>query len=185
MSACDVPQVGDMQEKCEATKARLEQQQGLLLQRKDMLRQIVEEKAFKYQAKKAQLKENNVQVGEGVQGHLGLLQDSLQDSDEKEFKFLRPRKVASSMLVWLLHKTRTYVSSYFYSDVTHCDTLLHSQSTLEKMESKLRNVHANIFQISDAIKTKESETNYKKLALDIHQLTEELNNSVMRTLVTA
>lgn len=58
----------------------------------------------------------------------------------------------------------------------------HTQSTLEKLEAKLRSKHADIFQMTDTIKTKESETNYKKLALDISQLTEELNNQVIKSL---
>eukprot|EP00983_Pelagomonas_calceolata_P071942 1151457-Pelagomonas_calceolata.AAC.7 len=53
--------VEEMRTKAEANKARLEQQQVKLLQRKDMLRQIVGEKTVKYQAKKAQLQENAYQ----------------------------------------------------------------------------------------------------------------------------
>eukprot|EP00200_Dunaliella_tertiolecta_P010673 CAMPEP_0202381376 /NCGR_PEP_ID=MMETSP1127-20130417/35240_1 /ASSEMBLY_ACC=CAM_ASM_000462 /TAXON_ID=3047 /ORGANISM="Dunaliella tertiolecta, Strain CCMP1320" /LENGTH=623 /DNA_ID=CAMNT_0048980319 /DNA_START=178 /DNA_END=2049 /DNA_ORIENTATION=+ len=109
--------VEEMRTKAEANKARLEQQQVKLLQRKDMLRQIVGEKTVKYQAKKAQLQENAYQVN------------------------------------------------------------------LEKLENKLRNLHTNIFQMTDTIKTKESETNYKGLALNIAQLTEELNNSVKRAMI--
>ncbi|KAF5830861.1 hypothetical protein DUNSADRAFT_13941 [Dunaliella salina] len=109
--------VEEMRTKAEANKARLEQQQAKLLQRKDMLRQIVAEKTVKYQAKKAQLQENAYQVN------------------------------------------------------------------LEKSENKLRKLHADIFQMTDTIKTKESETNYKGLALNIAQLTEELNNNVKRAMV--
>lgn len=56
------------------------------------------------------------------------------------------------------------------------------QITLEKLESKLRNLHTSLFQTMDSIKTKESETNYKGLSLSISQLTEELNNGVKRSL---
>lgn len=56
------------------------------------------------------------------------------------------------------------------------------QIAIEKMEQKLRTLHTNIYQIQDFVKTKESETNYKALALNITQLSEEVNNSVKRAI---
>lgn len=54
--------VGDVREKAEATRERLEAMKADLLQRKDVLRVLVAEKAVKLQAKKAQLQENNLQI---------------------------------------------------------------------------------------------------------------------------
>ena len=68
-------QVGDMRAKAEETRQRLEKMKAGLIKRKDLLRVIVAEKALKHQAKKAQLQENNVQVGGGTVSYLGLLQD--------------------------------------------------------------------------------------------------------------
>jgi len=101
--------VGDMRQKAEQTRARLEGLRVALLRRKDLLRVIVAEKALKHQAKKAQLQENNLQI------------------------------------------------------------------TLEKMEQKLRQLNQNAYQMSDFIKTKESETNYKSMAMNISGLADELN----------
>jgi len=50
------------------------------------------------------------------------------------------------------------------------------------MESKLRSLHSSIYSVTDAIRTKESETNYKGLALNIQQLAEDLNNAIKRSL---
>lgn len=52
-----------MRQKAEAKKARLEQQRVKLHQRKDLLREIVNEKELKYKARRGQLAENNLQVG--------------------------------------------------------------------------------------------------------------------------
>ncbi len=54
------------------------------------------------------------------------------------------------------------------------------QISLEKMEQKLRQVTQTSFTMSDAIKTKESETNYKGLAISISDFTDELNG-LMKT----
>lgn len=54
-----------MRTKAEEARARLEALRSSLLKRKDLLRIIVAEKAVKHQAKKAQLQENNLQVGTG------------------------------------------------------------------------------------------------------------------------
>ncbi len=54
--------VGDVREKAEETRSRLERMRASLLKRKDLLRVIVAEKALKHQAKKAQLQENNLQA---------------------------------------------------------------------------------------------------------------------------
>jgi hypothetical protein len=48
------------------------------------------------------------------------------------------------------------------------------------MEQKLRQVTQASFTMSDAIKTKESETNYKGLALNISDFADELNG-LMKT----
>ncbi|GAX82423.1 hypothetical protein CEUSTIGMA_g9851.t1 [Chlamydomonas eustigma] len=106
--------VGDLREKAEDTRARLDKMKASLLKRKDLLKVMVAEKALKHQAKKAQLQENNLQI------------------------------------------------------------------SLEKMEQKLRQVSQNSYTISEAIKAKESETNYKGLSLSISDFTEELN-TLMKT----
>jgi hypothetical protein len=55
-----------MRVKAEETRQRLEVLQVELRKRKDLLRVNVSEKSLKNQAKKAQLQENNLQVGGGV-----------------------------------------------------------------------------------------------------------------------
>lgn len=62
----DDMQVGDMRQKAEEARAKLEALRASLLKRKDLLHIIVAEKAVKYQAKKAQLQESNLQVGRGL-----------------------------------------------------------------------------------------------------------------------
>ena len=52
------------------------------------------------------------------------------------------------------------------------------QASLEKIEQKLRTVQATSFTMSEAIKAKESETNYKLLSFGIVNLAEELNSLV-------
>lgn len=52
------------------------------------------------------------------------------------------------------------------------------QATLERIEQKLRTVQATSFTMSEAIKAKESETNYKLLSFGIVNLAEELNGLV-------
>lgn len=64
----DDMQVGDMRQKAEEARAKLEALRASLLKRKDLLRIIVAEKAVKYQAKKAQLQESNLQVGHAGAG---------------------------------------------------------------------------------------------------------------------
>ena len=49
------------------------------------------------------------------------------------------------------------------------------QVSLEKVEQKLRQVTQTTYAMSDFIKTKESETNYKGLALNISGFVDELN----------
>lgn len=52
-----------MREKAETTRTRLESLRASLVKRRELLRVTVAEKALRHQAKKAQLQENNVQVG--------------------------------------------------------------------------------------------------------------------------
>ena len=47
--------------------------------------------------------------------------------------------------------------------------------TLDKLEQKLRTINSNNYQMADFIKTKESETNCKSLAMSITHLSEEIN----------
>eukprot|EP00798_Chlamydomonas_sp_ICE-L_P011197 gene11197-18814_t len=103
---------GDLKEKSEKARVRLEDQKVLLARRKDLLRGVVSDKALKNQAKKGQLQENNLQIA------------------------------------------------------------------LEKMELKLKQLHSNIFSMTDFIRTKESETNYKTMAIAISQFADELNTLV-------
>ena len=49
------------------------------------------------------------------------------------------------------------------------------QVSLEKVEQKLRQVTQTTYTMSDYIKTKESETNYKGLAMNISSFVDELN----------
>jgi hypothetical protein len=49
------------------------------------------------------------------------------------------------------------------------------QISLEKVEQKLRQVTQTTFTMSDFIKTRESETNYKGLAMNISSFVDELN----------
>lgn len=49
------------------------------------------------------------------------------------------------------------------------------QVSLEKMEQKLRQVLQTSYTMSDFIKTRESETNYKGLAMNINSFADELN----------
>lgn len=104
--------VGDLKEKSEQQRVRLEELKVDLLKRKDLLRSVVSDKALKNQAKKAQLQENNLQI------------------------------------------------------------------SLEKMEQKLRQVSSNVYAMTDFIRTKESETNYKTMAIAIGQMADELNGFV-------
>eukprot|EP00798_Chlamydomonas_sp_ICE-L_P011195 gene11195-18812_t len=108
----DKIKVGDLKEKSEKARVRLEDQKVLLARRKDLLRGVVSDKALKNQAKKGQLQENNLQIA------------------------------------------------------------------LEKMELKLKQLHSNIFSMTDFIRTKESETNYKTMAIAISQFADELNTLV-------
>lgn len=72
--------------------------------------------------------------------------------------------------------------------LVHQNPLLHAlspplpQVALEKMEQKLRTLHTNIFQMAEFIRSKESETNYKSMALNIQQLADEVNNAVKRAI---
>ncbi len=72
-------QTGDLQQKAEVTRARLEALKGVLARRKDLLRSTAAEKALKHQAKRAQLQENNLYVSakgerdvDGREGHPAL-----------------------------------------------------------------------------------------------------------------
>lgn len=51
---------------------------------------------------------------------------------------------------------------------------------LEKEEQKLRRLLAEQYEKDDFIKTKESETNYKSLSLQLGQMVDELNAAVKR-----
>jgi len=101
--------VGDVREKAEAARERLEAMKATLLKRKDVLRLVVADKAVRQQAKKAQLQENNLNIA------------------------------------------------------------------LETMEQKLRNLLSASHATSEFIRTKESEANYKGLAMAIGQFADELN----------
>jgi hypothetical protein len=57
-----------MRQKAEETRQRLEVLQVELRRRKDLLRVSVSERSLKNQAKKAQLQENNLQVGRPIRG---------------------------------------------------------------------------------------------------------------------
>jgi hypothetical protein len=57
------------------------------------------------------------------------------------------------------------------------------QIAIEKLENKLRGLHSNIFELSESIRTKESETNYKGLVLNIQKLADDLNNNVKRVVL--
>ncbi|MEW5313546.1 MAG: hypothetical protein WDW38_005106 [Sanguina aurantia] len=57
-----------------------------------------------------------------------------------------------------------------------------TQISLEKLETKLRTATSNIYSMDDFIKDKESETNYKSLAVNIMSLADELNGTVKRAI---
>ncbi|KAJ9521037.1 hypothetical protein QJQ45_022755, partial [Haematococcus lacustris] len=52
------------------------------------------------------------------------------------------------------------------------------QIAIDKMEHKLITLHTGIYQMSDFVRTKESETNYKVLAHSVTQLADEVNGLV-------
>lgn len=58
-------QVEDIQRKANAARERMEGLRSVLLKRKDLLRSIVAERGLKFQAKRAQLQDHNLQVGTG------------------------------------------------------------------------------------------------------------------------
>jgi len=104
--------VGDLREKAEATRSRLEVSKVALAGRRDLLRTTAAEKTLKHQARRGQLQENTVQIA------------------------------------------------------------------IDKLEGKLRSLNTNVYTMSEFIRHKESETNYKVLAHTIAQLAEEVNTSV-------
>ncbi len=52
---------------------------------------------------------------------------------------------------------------------------------LEKMEAKLKQLSAGVFEMDEFIKAKESETNYRQLASNISTLVDELNQHVRKS----
>lgn len=107
--------VEDIQRKAQLARERMELLRSVLLKRKDLLRSIVAEKGLKFQAKRAQLQDHNLQV------------------------------------------------------------------QLEKMEAKLKQLSAGVFEMDEFIKAKESETNYRQLASNISTLVDELNQHVRKS----
>lgn len=57
------------------------------------------------------------------------------------------------------------------------------QVQLEKMEAKLKNLSAGVFEMDEFIKAKESETNYRQLASNIAALVDDLNVHVKKAVV--
>ncbi|KAG2495583.1 hypothetical protein HYH03_006183 [Edaphochlamys debaryana] len=106
--------VEDIQRKATLARERMELLRSVLLKRKDLLRSTVAEKGLKFQAKRAQLQDHNLQV------------------------------------------------------------------QLEKMEAKLKNLNAGVFEMMDFVKAKEAETNYRQLANNISTLVDELNGFVKK-----
>lgn len=107
-------QIAEVKRKAEVQRERLEGLRVSLLKRKDLLRSTAAERLLRYQAKRAQLGDNNMSVA------------------------------------------------------------------LEKEETKLRRLLTEQYEKDDFIKTKESETNYKSLSLQLGQLADELNGVVKR-----
>ncbi|KAJ9520725.1 hypothetical protein QJQ45_007593 [Haematococcus lacustris] len=58
------------------------------------------------------------------------------------------------------------------------ENTLQLQIAIDKMEHKLITLHTGIYQMSDFVRTKESETNYKVLAHSVTQLADEVNGLV-------
>nr|AAO92260.1 intraflagellar transport protein component IFT74/72 [Chlamydomonas reinhardtii] len=109
--------VEDIQRKANAARERMGACAVCCLKRKDLLRSIVAERGLKFQAKRAQLQDHNLQV------------------------------------------------------------------QLEKMEAKLKNLSAGVFEMDEFIKAKESETNYRQLASNIAALVDDLNVHVKKAVV--